>query len=259
MTIAGRLVRLYPASFRDRWGHAVATESAATGWRSWPNLAASIVDLWLHPAIWPAESRAQRRGRAAVLAAAVAAAVWYLAHLAQELDTPLHAGAARSAALSGCGGLTLVGLLLVAPRPRLTITAARTALHRLAGKLAVPVVLGAAVVAAAHRDPGLIAAPLRLVLLGCWWLALALAAIQGCRAVAGLGADVLAPPRAGRLRLGIWALAAAAVIAGSVILGFAVSGAELDPLAAAVGAGLLLLTWAFVGTLRDLRDVAATD
>jgi hypothetical protein len=34
MSVADRLVRLYPAAFRDRWGEAMVEEVRAAGWRA---------------------------------------------------------------------------------------------------------------------------------------------------------------------------------------------------------------------------------
>jgi hypothetical protein len=253
---AQRLVRMYPRSFRERWGDSLESEVEGTGWGSWPGLAAHVALMWLHPAIWPADSRAQRRQRAATMAITIAAACWYLTYAAAELGTPV----ARTWPMTACTALMLLGLVLVAPRPRLTLGAVRTALRRAAGRFAAPAILGAVVVTAVHAEvytaaPGV----LRPVLLSGWWTVLALAAVRSCRIVADLGAEATVPPKPGRLRLGLLTLAVSATVPAPILLGASVAGGHLDPLSAVAGAGLLALMSAFVGTLRDVRHLRATD
>ncbi|GAB2850276.1 hypothetical protein GCM10027176_61640 [Actinoallomurus bryophytorum] len=258
MNAAQRLIRLYPGPFRERWGPAMEIEVQSTGWRSWPDLAVGIAGMWLHPVIWPADSTAQRQRRAAVMAVTVAAACWYLAHVAMEMDTPLSGRVARAWPMTACTGLMFLGFLLVLPRPRLTLDAASTVLRGAARRFATPVILGAAVVACVRTGTYTVApALLRPVLLGCWWTALALGAFHGCRIVASLGAGVAVAPRPARLRLGMWTLALAGTAAGSMLLSVSVTGGHLDLWSAAPGIGLLVLPSAFAGTLRDLRRVVA--
>jgi hypothetical protein len=257
---AQRLVGLYPDPFREKWGSDLEIEIRATGWRSWPNLVMGIIDMWLHPAIWPADSRAQRHHRAATMAITVSAACWFLTHAVTELDTPLSTGVARAWPMTACTVLMHLGLVLVAPLPRLTRTAATTVLRHTASRFAVPAILGAGVVTWVHT--GLYAAApalLRPVGLACWWTALALGAIQSCRITADVGAGVAVPPRPGRLRLGLWTLAIAGTAPGPILLSASVTGEHLDLLSAASGAGLLLLTSAFAGTLRDIRHLPPAD
>ncbi len=258
MNAAQRLVRLYPDSFRERWGPALETEVAATGWRSWPNLAVNIADMWLHPAIWPADSRAQRHHRAATMAITTTAAWWFLTHVATEVDSSLSTAVGRAWPMTACTFLMLFGLVLVAPRPRLTPQAAAAVLRRVVSGFTAPVVLGAVVVVGVHAGV-YNAAPtlLRPALLACWWTALALGAIQCCRFVAGLGTRTVVPPRPGRLRLGLLTLATAGTLSGPILLKASVSGGHLDLLSAVSGTGLLVLTSAFLGTLRDIRDLPA--
>jgi hypothetical protein len=208
--------------------------------------------MWLHPAIWPADSRAQRQQRVATIAIAVAAACGFLTQLGASPST----GVVRAWPMTACTVLMLFGLVLVAPRPRLTFNAVTTVLRRVVSRFAVPALLGAGVhVGVDTAAPTL----LRPVLLACWWTALALGAIQSCWIVAGLGAGVVLPPRPGRLRLGLWTLAAAGTVAGSIVLDASVTGGHLDLLSAASGAGLLTLTSAFAGTLRDIRHLPPAD
>lgn len=153
--------------------------------------------------------------------------------------------------------LTLFGLALVAPRPRLTFGAATTMLRQAVRRLAVPVLLGAGVVVTVHARVGTdLPLPLRLCVLGCWWIALTLSAFQLCQVVAGLGTDVTVPPRPCRLRLGIGILAAKLTMAGAVVVGSSVAGGLPDTLSPAAGAGLLLLASACAWTLRDLTSAA---
>jgi hypothetical protein len=218
---------------------------------------AGIADMWLHPVVWPAESRAQRCRRAATMAVAVSAVCWFVTHAVMELHAPLSARVARSWPMSACGLLMLLGLGLVAPRPRMTLTAVIAVVRQAAARFAVPVTLGAGVVVCVHTG-AYAAAPtlLRPVLLTCWWTALALAAIQSCRIVAALGHAVAVPPRPGRLRLGLWILAAAATTPGPILLRASATGGHLDLLSAASGAALLVLAPAFIGTLNDVRHLS---
>ena len=256
MNAAQRLVRLYPGSFREHWGPAMEADVQGAGWRAWPNLVAGIASMWLHPVIWPADSRAQRQRRAAMMAISVAAASWFLAHAAMELDSPLSGRVARAWPMTACTGLMFLGFLLVLPRPRLTLGAVSTVLRRAARRFAGPAILGAAVVAGVRTGVYAVApALLRPGLVICWWTALALGSIQACRVVAGLGAGVVVAPHPGRLRLGMWTLAVAGTAAGSILLSVSVTSGRLDLWSAAPGTGLLVLPSAFAGTLRDIRRV----
>lgn len=251
-TIADRLVRLYPASFRERWGPALEEEARAAGWKAWPNLIAGIADMWLHPAIWPADCCAQRRQRAATMAVTAAAACWFVTHAVTELDAAA-AEVARAWPMNASTLLLLLGLVLVAPRPRLTRPTATTLLRHAASRFTVPAVLGAGVVAAVHTGTYAVApAVARPVLLACWWAALALGAVQCCRLVSSLCTTVAEPPPPGRLRHGLWTLAAAAAVPVPALLGASMSGDHLNVPSAASGAGLLLLSPALAATLRDL-------
>jgi hypothetical protein len=253
---AQRLIRLYPGSFRERWGPAMEAEVQGAGWRSWPNLAMGIAGMWLHPVIWPADSRTQRQRRAAMMAISVAAASWLLAYAAMELDTPLSGRVARAWPMTACTGLMFLGFLLVLPRPRLTLDAVSTVLRRAARRFIAPAILGAGVVAGVRTGVYDVApALLRPALVICWWTTLALGAVQACRVVADLGAGVVVAPHPGRLRAGMWTLAVAGTVAGSILLSVSVTSGHLDLWSAAPGMGLLVLPSAFAGTLRDIRRV----
>ncbi|MDI2129156.1 hypothetical protein [Yinghuangia seranimata] len=63
------------------------------------------------------------------------------------------------------------------------------------------------------------------------------------------------PSGAGRLRAGVWTLAAAGATGGASVLGTSVTGDGFHTLGAGIGAGLLLPTAVCAGTLRDLRGL----
>ncbi|MBO1414433.1 hypothetical protein [Streptomyces sp. FH025] len=251
------LVRLYPDAFRERWGAMVEDEARGTGWKSWPNLVVGIVDMWLHPAVWPADSPAQRQRRVATMGITVALAAWFLGHLAAEQAGPLPAEAVREAVMHGCTVLLLLGIALVAPLPRPTPGAAITLLSWAVRRLAGPTALGTVVVVLVHGGIDADASPptLRTAVLAAWWIALGLGAIQIPRIFTGVGADAVVPPGPGRLRAGVWTLAGASATGGATLLGGSVTGAGLHPLGAGIGVGLLLLTAVCAGTLRDLRGL----
>ncbi|MDH6708238.1 hypothetical protein P3T27_004977 [Kitasatospora sp. MAA19] len=262
--VARSLVRLYPDAFRERWGALVEEEAHGAGWKSWPDLIAGIAHMWLHPAVWPADSPAQRQRRVATMGITVALAACFLSHLVAEQGGPLPADGVRKGIMHGCTTLLLLGIALVAPRPRPTLGAATTLLRWAVRRLAVPTALGATVVALVHGGVDATASPptLRTAVLAGWWIALGLGAIQIPRIFTGVGADAVVPPHPGRLRLGVWTLAAASATGGATILGASLAADGLHLLGAAVGVGLLLLTAVCAGTLRDLRDLldlASTD
>lgn len=251
-----RVVRLYPAAFRDRWGPALVEDVAAAGWRAWPNLLAGIADMWLHPAIWPADSRAQRRGRTATLAitAAVFAALFGRAAEAQGIALASAPGGRWTA--PACAALFLLGLVLVAPLPRPSRAAATALACRTIRRLAAPVALGVGMVVLARRHAdAVVAGPWHHLAIGCYWTVLVLGAVQACRIFTGLGPDILIAPRPGRLRAGLWSLVAASVLGGSMVLATVVARRDLNPVPFASGAALVLLAWALTTNLRDLRSV----
>ncbi|WP_035791699.1 hypothetical protein [Kitasatospora mediocidica] len=259
--VARSLVRLYPDAFRERWGTMVEDEARGAGWKSWPNLIVGIVDMWLHPALWPADSPAQRQRRIATMGITVALAAWFLSHLTAEQGDPLSSGLARSGIMHGCTALLLLGIALVAPRPRPTMSATITLLWWAVRRLTVPTVLGTSVVTVVHGgiDPMASPSTLRAAVLAGWWIALGLGAIQIPRIFTGVGADAVVPPHAGRLRAGVWTLAAASATGGATILGVSAADSSFHLLGATVGVGLLLLTAVCAGTLRDLRDLPSVN
>lgn len=253
MSVTGRLVSLYPRAFRQRWGDAVEAEARTVGIRSWPHLVHGVVDMWLHPAMWPAETVAQRRARASVLGSAVAAIGWFHTHLVAETDSALSSAITRSWAMTASLMAMVIGLILVTPVPRLTrdavITTARGAIRR----LFIPTVVAAGVVAWAQAGIPATSAWLRLTLLTCWYGSLAAGAIQTCRLVADLGTRFAEPPPPGRLRLGMPILAVGVGLTGAIILAAALAAPGHDVISAVVGAGVLVLALAPIATLRDLH------
>ena len=252
MSIAGGVVRLYPSAFRARWGEELTAEATAAGWKSWPNLVLGGVDLWLHPAVWPADSRVQRQGRSAAMAVLITVAGWLMAHLATSSGASTFADV-----LDGCAALLGFGLALVAPVPLPTMRAVGSLLGRSTRLLTVPVLLTTAAVLVANFRPHSPASELvRLTVLGCWWGGWALGIVQGVRIIAGLGPDLVVPPRPSRIRLGVGVLTVTAGVAGATVLGFALTAGHLDPAPTMLAVMLLAAAAALGATLRDLCQLA---
>ncbi len=110
------LVRLYPASLRERWGAGLEDEVNAGGWRRLPNLLLGLLDMWAHPVVWPTNSAARRRRRAAVLAFVLGLCGWLIGHVAVE-DAMLPTSLTHSWSLYLSDGLVLAELILAVPRP----------------------------------------------------------------------------------------------------------------------------------------------
>jgi hypothetical protein len=238
------LLRLYPVAFRVRWGEDLCADAESAGRRSWPNLVTGAVDMWLHPAIWPTAWPAQRNSRAAAMAILITVACWLVAHLTTEPGSPGYA-----LALDGCAILLGVGLLLLAPLPR--ISASGLLLGRSARMLAVPVLLAGIVVVVANSPLDPVGQPgLRLLVLLAWWGSWVLGVIQGCRVVAGLGPDVVIPPALSRTRLGVAVLTAASAAAAGTIAVFA--ALHPAPLPALLSIAAALSTLACGAARRDL-------
>ncbi|MBD0746642.1 hypothetical protein [Streptomyces sp. CBMA152] len=275
MSVADRLVRLYPAAFRDRWGEAMVEEVRAAGWRGWYDALRGAADLWLHPVLWhvdprpveagPAESgpaevrsvgaRDRRLGRAATLGVAVALFTALLGHAMGEQGAPLADAPGGPWPARVCAVLLLLGLALAAPRPKLSAGALRVLVDRAVRRLGVPMLLGAGVVALARVHTGR-AGLWEHLAADSWWLALAAAAVQACRAVSDVGGAVLVPPSAASLRLGLWSLTAGSLLAGAVALAVCLGRPDPDPIAVAAGGCLVLPAGALAVTLHDLRVVS---
>ncbi len=247
------MVRLYPVAFRQRWGEELEAAMRAAGWRAWPGLVIGIVDMWLHPALWPAESRELRRTRVAAMAITATVAGWFVAHLTTEQGS---AGYAKI--LDGCAVGVVLGLVLAAPRPRLSHQALTAVVRHTVRRLAAPAILGAAVLLAVHSGlADLASVPVRVVVLTAWWTTWALGVVQSCRILVHLEPALFVPPRPVRSQLGIGVLAATTAVAAATILVFATSGAHSPALAVVTGIGLLGLTAVVAAALHDLRHVPA--
>ncbi|MEA5362960.1 hypothetical protein VA596_25750 [Amycolatopsis sp., V23-08] len=210
MTVVRWLVRLYPRAFRERWGADLAADAGAS---DWADLLVGAADAWLHPAVWPARSAAQRQARVTAMAVIVTGIGWFAVHLIVE------DGRGLSRVLDVCAVAVVAGLGLVAPRPNPATLMALG--RRLVRGLAGPAVLGLIVVAVVHATNGSFAPPVRLTLLLCWWGAWGLAVIQVGRAVAGIGPVPAVPPRRFRLGVRVLATAAAAIGATQLVAGAA--------------------------------------
>lgn len=258
MSLARGLVRLYPGCLRDRWGDQLETEARAQGWRSWPNLVVRLLDMWLHPVVWPTTSGTQRRGRAAVMSIAVALTGWWWGYVlgGQNEPPPPHVHSWLSRA---CELLLLAGLVLVAPCPRPTAGCVISVCRRALRRLALPALLAGMVLARVHLGVTHLPVLVRHTLLAGWWVVLAMGAIQVCHVVARLETDIAAPPRARRLRLGIGLTAAAFVTNGLRVLGVALARGGAEPWALVLTVGLLLLTITCAATLHDLQIVSTVD
>jgi hypothetical protein len=251
MSITRRLVGLYPRPFRDRWGPALESEASTTGWRSSPNLALTLVGMWLHPVIWPAASTAQRRVRAAYLIFTVSAIGWLIGHAALEMTGAVPRSLAHSWILNCCDVLMILGLTLVLPVPRLRYgPLLKLAIRR----LALPVLLGALVVIVANDPTASSASPsFRWTVVGCWWLALAAGLVQAIRVITSF--DAVRAPGPLRLRFGLWIATLGLALSGAIIFTSALTVGRDKLLGAAAAAAILTLAVAATGTVRDLADL----
>ncbi|WP_134728268.1 MULTISPECIES: hypothetical protein [Amycolatopsis] len=255
MSWAARLVRLYPASLRSRWGAGLEDEARAAGWRRLPNLVVGALDMWVHPVVWPADSAAQRRSRASALVFAAGLSGWLLGHVAVE-DSLLPENVVHSWAANISDVLVLAGLVLVVPLPRLSVRAMLRLVAQALRRLAVPVVIGGAVYVAANLSASL-SPGLRITLLVGWWLALVLGSVQVCTVVAGLDPEDVVAPEPGRLWWGIGMVAAALAVGGGVVLWSTVVDGVTGLLPLVLGGALLVLTALCGWTLRDLYTLSA--
>jgi hypothetical protein len=211
-----------------------------------------LVGLWLHPVIWPATSPAQRRVRAAHLIFTVSAIGWLTGHAVLEMTRAVPRSLAHSWILTLSDGLTILGLALVLPLPRPRYGALLKLTIR---RLAVPVLLGALVVAVANETDVSTASPvLRWTVVTCWWLALAAGVIQLIRVLTGFGA--VRAPGPLRLRLGLWLATLGLALNGAIIFTAAVTVGSDKLLGAIAAAMILTLAVAATGTVRDLAELA---
>jgi hypothetical protein len=47
VNVARILVSLYPRPFKEHWGAALEGDAQTAGWRSWPNVLVSLLDMWI--------------------------------------------------------------------------------------------------------------------------------------------------------------------------------------------------------------------
>ncbi|HET9168107.1 MAG TPA: hypothetical protein VFN97_01690 [Actinospica sp.] len=248
------LLRLHPAAFRERWGAALEAEASAAGRRSWPGLLASAAGLWLHPVVWPAESAAQRRHRAAAAAFTLTLATWLVGRAGTTNDPRLTWHAHRALNIAECAALMLLGTLVIMPLPRPTPRALAALLRRSLRALAAPAALavaGLVFVNAAH--PAAHSAT-RLLVTATYWFTLALGAVQAARIVGTVSTSAVTPPRPTRLRLGIAVLAIGCALTAWISLSSTVTGHGFDAVSAAAGSGMLMLTAWFLSLLRDVNE-----
>jgi hypothetical protein len=260
MSVASRLVSLYPPPLRSRWGSDLEEEVSAAGWRSWHEVLWSAGDMWLHPATWPATTPAQRWMRASVMAVATALVGGLLG---RRLGEPPAVAVMPLAhlALNGSAALAIVGVALLAPQP----DRGRPALAQIARcgvvRLGALGILGGGLVALAwsgaleHPSPAVHAA----VVTG-YWTVLVLGALQVCRSLVELGPTALRPPSPRRLRLGIRVVCAALIGAGATLTTAALGhhpSRSGDLTGLVEGAALLLLALVLARTLDDV-PIAAT-
>ncbi|HEY3868616.1 MAG TPA: hypothetical protein VGM10_09715 [Actinocrinis sp.] len=254
MSLIRALVRLHPASFRERWGPALEADARAAGHRSWPNLLASAVGLWLHPVVWPAKSPSQRHHRAAAMAFALTLATWFVGRAATTNDPRLTWRAHRTLTVADCAAFMLLGAVLILPLPRPTWHAAATLVRKSLRALAAPAALGAgALLFVRTAHPAELSA-IRPLVTAVYWLTLALTAIQAARIVATVSASAVTPPSPARLRPGIATLAAGGALTAWIGLSSTTAGHGFDALSAATGGCVLILTGMFLSILRDLNE-----
>lgn len=253
------LLHLHPASFRERWGPSLAADATAAGPGAWSGLVASAVGMWLHPVVWPAESGARRRHRAAAMAVAVALASCFVGRAATANDRSLTWRAHPVWNVADCAALMLLGVLLLLPLPRPTRYALATLLRRALRALAAPALLGTGALVFVHAaHPAQASAP-RLAVTAYYWLTLALTAIQAARVVGTITPAAVTPPSPARLRLGLAILTAGGTLASWVSLSsVTAAGTGFDTVSATTGASLLALTCLLFSLLRDLDHCSAT-
>jgi hypothetical protein len=246
MTVAHSLVGLFPRAVRERWGSELADETRSAGWRAWPDLVINLAALWIHPAIWPAESVARRRARAANLALAVTGAGWLTGHALLELSAAVPRGLAHSWILDVCDLITFLGFLLVLPLPRASTWPALVATA--VRHLTIPVLLAGGVVVVVNQQ---VTAP-RVPMLASWWLALVLGMIQTVRTAS----SVEPAPGPRRIRVGLWFAVLGLTLSAGVFIAATLASGQDTAAGMIAGTGLIALAAAGGGTIRDLSTIA---
>lgn len=187
------------------------------------------------------------------MAVAVALACGFVSMITVELGGRSAHAAGHAPLMSAGMSLILAGLLVLAPRPGLRALAATCRIG--VTRLALPATLGAGVVIAVHVGAGGAPPVVRAAVVACWWAALALGAVQTCRAIAAMRltrrpAAPPPPPRGhGHPDRGIGGERRRP----SPLL----PACRTRPAATATGLGLLLLLAAFVLLLRDTHHLTA--
>lgn len=255
MSMVDRLVRLYPRPFQAQWGADIRASTVRA--HDVPGLALGIVDMWLHPAVWPADTRQRRLNRVCVAAVALAMASWLLSHLLAETDGHLVADAAREAGLATSAVAIAVGAVLVAPWPRGEAAMIRWLAAELVKRLTIPVVVGAAAALFARTVATSAPMALRLVILVCWYLAIAGALFQTCRILATMDPTRSRVPSTTRVHAGMALLTTATAATAAMVLSFAATTRTEVALPAIAGVALAALTLLAVSTTRDLAMVTS--
>jgi hypothetical protein len=154
-----------------------------------------------------------------------------------------------------------VGLLLIAPQPRLNRGAFGVLIRRCALGLLPPALLVTGVVTLVHTGAVSSASPpaLRILTLGIWWGAWLLAAANGCRILASLGPDLAAAPSLYRSIAGATVLTAIGVITAAVLLVFGVTDNEFDVGAVISSVLLFALGITLAGTIHELPTLTDDD
>jgi hypothetical protein len=255
MSMGDRLVRLYPRPFQAQWGADI--RAATVRVHDVPGLALGIVDMWLHPAVWPADTRQRRLNRVCVTAVALAMATWLLSHLLAETDGHLVADATREAGLAASAVIIALGAVFVAPWPRADTVMVRWLAAESVKRLTIPAAVGAGAALFAHTMAPSTPAGLRLVILLSWYLAIASGLFQTCRILATMDPARSRLPSTTRMRAGMALLTTATAATAAMVLSFAATTRTEVALPAVAGVGLAALTVLSVSTTRDLSMVTS--
>lgn len=235
MNLPHALTALYPPPVRQRWGDELAGEVRASGPRSWADTVVGAVRLWLHPRDWPELIAGHT---CAVLTCALAAVTATAALLVRAAEPSNRlTGDPAHPVTSGWLALVLVGVLLAAPRPSLSLVVLRRLAAMALRELVIPA--GLVFVMWLVANSGLVSHPVGPTQLGFivfYWTTLAFGAFRLCRLVARIVA-ISEPPSRFRMR-------AALVLLGSGLALAAVQsqlGTVHRPGGVAIGVGLGIL------------------
>jgi len=254
MNVVDRLVRLYPQPFQAQWGAEIRASTIRA--HDVPGLAFGVLDMWLHPAVWPADTRQRRLNRVCVAAVALAMATWLLSHLLVETDGHLVADATREAGLATSAVAIAVGAVLVAPWPRGDAAMLRWLAAQSVKRLTIPAAVAAGAGLFAHTSAS---APMALgvATLVCWYLAIAGGLFQTCRILATMDPARSRVPSTARVHAGMALLTTATAATAAMVLSFAATTRTEVALPAVAGVALAALTLLAVSTTRDLTMVTS--